>query len=165
VSDTLRAAWHDAAVEISPFDPSQADVIAAWPVDEAECLAWCSAGSVAGVDVAAWSSDDAVEAWVVADDGGPVAYGEIWFDDDEQEVELAHLIVAPARRGAELGRHLVEALAARGAERYATVVMRVAPDNESARRCYAAAGFVRVSASEEAEWNTGQPRAYVWMRR
>jgi ribosomal protein S18 acetylase RimI-like enzyme len=152
-------------VELSPFDASHAGPIAAWPVDEAECMAWCSVGSVTGTDVAAWSVADDVEAWILTEDGAPVAYGEVWFDDDEREVELAHLIVVPARRDAGVGRRLVEALAARGAERYATVVMRVAPDNEPAQRCYAAAGFVRVSSAEEAEWNTGQPRAYVWMRR
>jgi ribosomal protein S18 acetylase RimI-like enzyme len=153
------------SVELSPFDPSHADEIASWPVDVAECMAWCSVESVTGTDIAAWSVAHDIAAWTLTDDGAPVAYGEIWFDDDECEVELAHLIVAPVRRDAGVGRRIVEALAARGAARYATVLMRVAPDNESALRCYAAAGFVRVSASEEAEWNTGQPRAYVWMRR
>jgi [ribosomal protein S18]-alanine N-acetyltransferase len=158
-------AWHHAIVDLSPFDPSQAELVSGWPVDEAECLDWCSVGSVTGVDVAAWSVDDDVEAWVLADDGAPVAYGELWFDDEEREVELAHLIVAPARRNVEVGRRLVEALAARGAERFTTLLVRVAAENEPAQRCYAAAGFVRVSAAEEAEWNLGQPRQYVWMRR
>jgi ribosomal protein S18 acetylase RimI-like enzyme len=174
VSSVGASLWNDAVVELERFDPAHAELIAGWPADAAECLAWCSAESVSGADVAAWSAtgsavdgsaDGRVEAWVLAVDGVPVAYGEVWFDDEEGEAELAHVIVAPTQRSIGLGRQLVNALAERGAERYATVVMRVAPDNESAQRCYAAAGFVRVSASEEAEWNIGQPQAYRWMRR
>jgi hypothetical protein len=33
-----------------------------------------------------------------------------------------------------------------------------------ARSCYAAVGFVRAAADEEAAFNVGQPRTYVWMR-
>lgn len=154
-------------MEFTRFDAAHADLIATWPTDAAECQAWCSLESVRGADVVAWSSDEAAgtEAWVLALDGVPVAYGEVWFDDDESEAEIAHLIVAPAHRAAGLGRQLVVALAERGAARHDTIVMRVRPENLAAQRCYTAAGFARVSADEAAEWNVGQPVAYVWMRR
>lgn len=152
-------------MEVSRFDSSHAAVIATWPVDTVECRAWCSADAVSPADVTSWSADQSVEAWVLVEDGMPVGYGEVWFDDDEQEAELAHVIVAPDRRAAGAGRRLVSALADRGAARFDPIVMRVRPDNLAAQRCYAAAGFVRVSAGEEAEWNVGQPVPYVWMRR
>jgi Acetyltransferase (GNAT) family len=93
-----------AAMELSPFDPSYADHVAAWPVDADECRAWCSAPSVDGGDVVAWSSDPSVEAWAKLVDGLPVGYGEAWFDEVEQEAELARVIVAPAWRSTGLGR-------------------------------------------------------------
>ena len=162
--------WHDAGVELSSFHPAHADLIATWPVDAAECLAWCSVESVSGADVASWSnpvdgSGGDIEAWVLGIDGMPAAYGEVWFDGDEDEAELAHVIVAPAHRSTGVGRRLVEALADRGAERFESVIMRVRPDNLAARRCYAAAGFTQVPPAEQAQWNIGQPHAYVWMRR
>ena len=47
--------------------------------------------------------------------------------------------------------------------RHPFVALRVHPGNEAARRCYAAAGFARVTPGEEAEWNRGQPIAFMWM--
>ena len=47
---------------------------------------------------------------------------------------------------------------------FGEVWLRVVPENAAARRSYAAAGFVRASSDEEATFNAGQPRAYVWMR-
>jgi GNAT superfamily N-acetyltransferase len=43
----------------------------------------------------------------------PIGYGELWLDDDEDEVELARIIVAPEHRGKGLGYQLVQALLAR----------------------------------------------------
>ena len=160
------AGCHDADVGLTRFDPAHAGLIASWPADAAESLAWCSVESVGAADVASWSAvtDDEVEAWVLDVGGMPVAYGEVWFDEDDREAELAHVIVAPAHRSAGVGRRFVEALAARAGERYASIVMRVRPDNLAAQRCYAAAGFVRASSAEEAAWNVRQPIAYVWMQ-
>ena len=98
-------------------------------------------------------------------DGEPVAYGEIWEDADENEAELARLIVDPARRGLGLGRTLVRELLAEARRRgWSDVWLRVVPDNEPALRAYAAAGFTRASAEEEAAFNVGQPVGFAWMR-
>jgi RimJ/RimL family protein N-acetyltransferase len=40
----------------------------------------------------------------------------------------------------------------------------VVPANAAARRAYEAAGFARATAEEEAAFNAGQRRSYVWMR-
>lgn len=93
------------------------------------------------------------------------ANGEIWLDDAESEVELAHLIVAPPQRGAGLGRSLVEALVERGFEYHPLLVLRVRRDNVPAQRCYAASGFTRMQPTDERAWNMGQPVEYVWMTR
>jgi ribosomal protein S18 acetylase RimI-like enzyme len=97
--------------------------------------------------------------------GGPVGYGEIWEDAAADEAELARLIVDPAARGRGIGRALVRELLAEARGRgWASVWLRVAPDNEPALHAYAAAAFSRASPEEEAAFNEGQPVAYVWLR-
>ena len=92
-----------------------------------------------------------------------IGYGELWVDHDGGEVELARLIIDPRRRGRGAGRDLVAELVARA--EYPEVFLRVHPDNPVALRCYTGAGFVRVDAVLEAEWNAPQPVAYVWLTR
>ncbi len=62
-----------------------AGTIAGWhPVQAEEVVAW-------------WEGPD-VETWVmVGSDGRLVGYGELWLDAEENEVELARLIIAPER--------------------------------------------------------------------
>jgi ribosomal protein S18 acetylase RimI-like enzyme len=103
-----------------------------------------------------------VAAYLLVDGGEPVAYGEVWSDDEEGEAELARLIVAPARRGRGLGRALVAALVERAG--YEDVFLRVRPDNAVALAAYRRAGFVDVPADLQAEWNAPQPRPYAWLR-
>jgi RimJ/RimL family protein N-acetyltransferase len=40
----------------------------------------------------------------------------------------------------------------------------VLPTNAPAFACYKRAGFERAAPQEEAAFNAGQPREYVWMR-
>ena len=116
-----------------------------------------------------WSQADDVEAYLFADaDGGPPdAYGELWLDDEEGEVELARLLVAPERRGRGVGpgARRAPSSSARGRPipELPDVILRVRPENEQAIRAYAAAGFVAVPADEQATWNEGQRFAYHWM--
>jgi ribosomal protein S18 acetylase RimI-like enzyme len=94
-----------------------------------------------------------------------IGYGELWEERELGEAELARLVIAPAFRGAGRGRALTRALADEARRRgFADVWLRVVPENAAARRAYEAAGFARATADQEAEFNIGQPRSYVWMR-
>jgi ribosomal protein S18 acetylase RimI-like enzyme len=129
------------------------DTIAGWhPMPSAEVLEW-------------WEPDS-VRPWLMLDaDGEPVAYGELWVDDEEDEVELARLIVAPDLRGRGLGKRLTWALMSNAAETgMATTMLRVMPDNAVAIGCYRACGFEPLGAEESAVWNEGQRREWYWMR-
>jgi ribosomal protein S18 acetylase RimI-like enzyme len=112
-----------------------------------------------------WHAEPGVRAYLLAVDDEPVGYGEIWEDPDEDEAELARLIVDPARRGRGLGRLLATSLL--GETRrlgWVDVWLRVAPDNEPAHRAYAAAGFRRATPAEESAFNANQPVEFVWLR-
>ncbi len=58
--------------------------------------------------------------------------GEVWLDDEEEEVELARLIVAPSHRGRGIGRQLVSELVELARAGYPDVFVRVHPDNAAA---------------------------------
>ena len=155
-------------MQLQPFTVAAAAQISAWATSRDEVFKWCSrteAPAPAAI-IVAWSEPADVASYVLVDDDGAlVAYGELWIDDDEHEVELARLIVAPWLRGRGIGRRFVTMLTEEARRHHRFVALRVHPDNEPAQRCYAAAGFERATASEEGEWNRGQPVGFVWMVR
>jgi ribosomal protein S18 acetylase RimI-like enzyme len=131
--------------------PDEVDTIAAWH-------------PVPGDEVRGWWEPDYVDSWVMVDDGRLIAYGELWLDEEEDEVELARLIVDPAVRGQGHGKRLTQELMAKAADAdLTTTMLRTTPDNLVAIGCYLACGFVRLSPEEEIEWNHGQRRDWVWM--
>jgi [ribosomal protein S18]-alanine N-acetyltransferase len=151
------------------FDPVQAELVTSWAVGHEVVRAWCArdADTVPAEDVAAWSRAEDVEAFLYVGNGaGPLAYGELWLDDEEDEVELARLLVAPEHRGRGIGRSLVRALVEQARATHPElpiVILRVRPENHQAIRAYAAAGFIAIPADEQAAWNAEQPFAYHWM--
>jgi [ribosomal protein S18]-alanine N-acetyltransferase len=156
-------------MRLLPFEADRAALVASWAVGDDVVRAWCAveADRVPAEVVAGWSEADDVEAYLFSDDrGAPIAYGELWLDDEEGEVELARLLVAPEHRGRGVGRALTRALTSRAREAHPelpSVFLRVRPENEQAIRAYAAAGYVDVPADEQASWNEGQRFAYHWM--
>src|SRR6185295_5253373 len=79
-----------------PFDPGQAGLVASWASGDASVVrAWIAidADGVPADVVAGWSQEDDVEAYLFTEtvDGPPVAYGELWLDHEEGDLELARL--------------------------------------------------------------------------
>ncbi|MGN9815587.1 GNAT family N-acetyltransferase [Streptomyces sp. SD11] len=150
-----------------PFDSNCAAVVAGWPVTAEEALMWCGLREfpVPEGTVSAWQREPDVTAYALVENELPLAYGELWLDAEEDEVELARIIVAPGVRGRGLGRLLVRGLLAEARlTGLAEVCMRVHPENTAALRCYRGAGFEPVDAASTAAWNTGQPVEYTWLR-
>lgn len=153
------------AVQLRPFPPGQAGVVSGWARTDAEVRQWCSlpAAPVPPSQINAWAEEDWVRPFGLYRDERLVGYGELWSDDNEPGVELARLIVDPAERGQGLGQRLTIELAGVARSLRPLVFLLVVPDNIAARRCYAAAGFAPATDAQAAEWNTGQPRDYVWL--
>ena len=153
---------------LQAFDPAHAALVSGWAVTPAEVRSWCglSESPVSPAVVARWGEAEDVEAFLLLEAGVPVAYGELWLDEEEDEVELARLLVDPARRGTGVGRRLTRLLVERARQAHpelATICLRVLPDNHAGHRAYLAAGFQFVDAATEESWNAGQPAAYRWM--
>jgi ribosomal protein S18 acetylase RimI-like enzyme len=131
-----------------------------------EAAAWAALDRLPEVtDLERWHAQPGVIAFSFLTGPRLVGYGELWEDREEDEAELARLVVSPTARGLGHGRALARALADEARRRgFAEVWLRVLADNAAARRAYEAAGFVRAEPEQEAAFNIGQPREYVWMR-
>ncbi|HEX6148579.1 GNAT family N-acetyltransferase [Nocardioides sp.] len=158
----------DLEFDLVPFASAQADLVSSWAPTAAEVRSWCARteAPVPPDVIAQWSTAGDVEAFLLRDGDAPVAYGELWLDDEEGEVELARLLVAPDRRGQGVGRALTSLLADAARRHHPdlpTVCLRVLPENTAGHRAYEAAGFRFVDPDTEAAWNEGQSTQYRWM--
>jgi ribosomal protein S18 acetylase RimI-like enzyme len=149
------------------FRRSDAREVARWPTSLAEVRLWAGGAPGWPVDVSVfrgWHADPDVKPYVLCEGEKPIGYGEVWIDEPEQEVELARIIVSPARRGYGMGRRLVRLFLQRAASsRLPDAFVRVVPENGAALACYRGAGFSPVSEEEREQFNRGQPVDYVWM--
>jgi ribosomal protein S18 acetylase RimI-like enzyme len=153
-------------MDLKPFDPAYAAVVASWGGSAREVSMWCGLREypVPASAVLGWQTDE-VASHLLFVDGEPLGYGELWFDDEEDEIELARIIVAPDVRGRGIGRELVRRLTDVAlATEYSDIFMRVHPDNTPALRCYQRASFTPVDPGLAASWNAEQPIAYVWLQ-
>lgn len=155
-------------VVLFPFTDELAVEISSWILSAEEASAWAGGDTtfpLAPDQFRRWHDDSDVHSFIVRHDGDLVAYGELWVDRAEQEIELARIIVHPARRGIGIGRAFVTALVRHAAAfELPNLFVRVAPDNGRAIRCYESAGFVRVSTNDQETYNRGQRNDYVWMK-
>jgi ribosomal protein S18 acetylase RimI-like enzyme len=155
-------------VELRGFEDGYGSSVAGWATDGTEV------GLLSGRAVypfpeellASWRKvDPDIHSYLLFDGERPVGYGEVWLDAEEDEVELARIIVDPEVRGRGIGGELVRALLGPAlAAGYSEVFLRVRPENVAAIRTYLRCGFVDVPAALMEEWNVGQPVPYRWMR-
>jgi ribosomal protein S18 acetylase RimI-like enzyme len=149
--------------------PNEEDAVtvAGWSRSSEESRQWCSVEQhpFPPDRVRRWWAEADVRPFLLVADGyvAPVGYGEVWVDDAEDEVELARLIIDPARRRSGLGRQLVtQLLVVARATGMGACQLRVSPDNAAALGLYRSVGFADVDPDRTAEWNRGQPASYVW---
>lgn len=89
-----------------------------------------------------------------------VAYGEIWIDQEEEDLELAHLIVDPEQRNKGVGKQLIKLLLNECKDYpYEWIYMRIVPENIRAITCYERIGF-----TEDPHLRTSFNSKWVWMK-
>ena len=155
-------------MELRPFDGEYAATVADWAVTAHEVSLLCERDEFPfpAELLTSWPKvADDIKSFLFLDGETPVGYGELWLDDEEDEVELARIIVAAQLRRTGLWRVLVRELVSQAvAAGYRDVFMRVHPDNDAALGSYRAAGFVPVAPELTAAWNEPQPFDYVWLQ-
>jgi ribosomal protein S18 acetylase RimI-like enzyme len=149
------------------FRDSHAGEVARWATSFDEVRKWAGGDAGWPFDVSVfrrWHEDPDVKPYVLCRGDVLIAYGEVWIDDAENEVELGRIIVNPANRGLGVGRRFVRLLLERASHSgFPDAFVRVVPDNSAAIACYRSAGFSRVPEAEREEYNHGQPVDYIWM--
>jgi ribosomal protein S18 acetylase RimI-like enzyme len=150
------------------FEAQFAAAILAWVQDSQDALAWANLPEPPSDPsiFSTWHQEPGVRPYVLTESGVAVAYGEMWEDLAANEIELARIVVAPARRGQGIGRALVDRMLAECSSAASPVAfVRVRPGEAAALACYRSAGFAQVSPAAESLYNVGQPVEYVWLSR
>jgi ribosomal protein S18 acetylase RimI-like enzyme len=155
-------------VELRPFEGSYTALVASWArsAQEVALLSGREDFPFPPELVDSWRKvAEDIQSYLFFDGVDPVGYGELWLDDEEDEVELARIIVAPALRGKGIGADFVRALLGQAlAAGLADVFLRVRPENEAAIKTYLRVGFQPVDKQLAAEWNEPQPIDYAWLQ-
>jgi RimJ/RimL family protein N-acetyltransferase len=155
-------------IELMPFVDEHAMEVASWPSSALEAMAWAGPSTpfpVPPIQFRGWHDDPDVHPFSGSLAGNIVAYGELWIEDWEDEIELARIIVEPAYRGVGVGQKFVAALVTHALTfGLRNLFVRVVPANEIAIHCYKGAGFVAVPPEDLKKFNLGQPVAYEWLK-
>ncbi len=145
-----------------------AETVAGWSCSADEAQRWVSNAvhPFPAAIVTSWWDQPDVQPWLLIDPQRvPVAYGELWDDAEEDEVELARLIVDPHRRRNGVGKRLIdELLVLWGRSGRSDCFLRVAPDNVAALSLYRSVGFRDVEPTQADDWNQAQPVRYIWLQ-
>ena len=152
---------------LAAFSDCYAIEILSWATSAADLQNWSNLDSIPGDSIfSTWHTEPYVKAFVLRRQDQLAAYGEIWLDQSEDEVELARLIVRPQLRNYGVGQILVRQLFNEASTfQVSKAIIRVRPNNYAAIACYESADFVRNSRAEKQLWNRHQPVEYVWFKR
>ena len=127
-------------MELRGFSDEYGVLVAGWAVDAKEVALLSGRVEYPFPEElkASWRKvDPDIHSYLLFDGDQPVGYGEVWLDDEEDEVELARIIVDPKVRGRGIGAGAGAGLArAGGGAGYSEVFLRVRPENAVAIRTY-----------------------------
>jgi len=111
-----------------------------------------------------WHQDPDIHAFMMFVGDDLIGYGECWYDDSDQSVELARLIIKPEQRRNGHGSQLVKLLLQPANQMHPhDIWMRVHPDNQRAESVYLNAGFKRADEEKETAFNHGEKANFHWL--
>ncbi|NJO82316.1 MAG: GNAT family N-acetyltransferase [Blastochloris sp.] len=158
---------NESILQLRRFAPHDMAALISWPQSLTEVQWWAGPQTpwpLTPVMIQRWHTDPDARPYVLHRGEALLGYGELWVDAEEQEVELARVIVAPTQRGKGFGVALVgQLLAEAGRTAYPRTFVRVVPENRVAIACYLRAGFTPVSPADQRAFNRGQLIEYLWM--
>jgi ribosomal protein S18 acetylase RimI-like enzyme len=116
-------------------------------------------------------STDLYNSWLLAEDqhcyflidenNKLVGYGELWIDEVEEDIELAHIVIKPTLRGNGFGKTLIQLLEEKAkAFPFQWIFMRVNPINERAIHCYK-----RLFYEEDIQLQETLGNQWVWLKK
>ncbi|MGE6489215.1 GNAT family N-acetyltransferase [Paenisporosarcina sp. NPDC076898] len=135
-------------------------LIADWLQNDTDCFYATGEDVYSAEMYRSWYEASDQFGYILLKEDQPVAYGEIWEDVEERDLELAHLIVHPSYRNKGIGKQLVRMLQKEClAFPYPWIYLRIEPENSRAQKCYAGAGFI-----EDVSLRTSCNSQWIWMK-
>lgn len=133
-------------LDIQPFDPAEAAVVASWVPDEAAAVRWGGPGMrwpVGEAQFAVMRADPDRSLWTATLGGRIAGHFQLFHDHRRCTVRLGRFTIAPDLRGRRLATPLVEKAAGMA---FATpdvhrLELHVYQDNLTAQAAYRRAGF------------------------
>ncbi len=139
--------------------------IVRWDLSSTDLRYWAGISNKAEnlkLKFSGWHQETGVLAFAFETKGFLVGYGELWKDD--QEIEIARLLINPRFRRQGLGRNVTKALLDEAKQINPNVWVRVHPENKAAISLYSTSGFKFGNEAQQNEFNANQPVQYEWLR-
>jgi ribosomal protein S18 acetylase RimI-like enzyme len=113
-------------------------ILKSWLKNKRDCLLVTNKGEYSSEDYFKWLEADDQHGYFLVDDAGAIlGYGEIWVDEEQKDIELAHLIINPIMRNKGRGKTLIGLLEEKAKLfKFPIIYMRVNPENQQAVNCY-----------------------------
>ena len=154
---------------LRPYKACDAETVVSWVGDECAFRKWCAdryeSYPITAEDMNrhydAQRDSDSFFEFTAFDDSGIVGHLTMRYTDDNKKVlRLGFVIVDDKKRGCGYGREMLELAAKLGFEimRAQKLTLGVFENNESAYRCYKAAGFRDVTSDEPEYYEIGGER-------
>jgi RimJ/RimL family protein N-acetyltransferase len=139
--------------DLIPYTSMYSDLVRSW-IDSEEChYSLClGKGFPPPHDIVESWQKEGIKSYLMYFENKPVAYAEFWDKPFDLAVEIAHLLVEPARRSQGYGTRMLELMFDKATERndIASVHLNLFVQNKAALNCYLKAGFELVGAANYA---------------
>lgn len=113
-------------------------ILKEWLQNKEDCLLVTNQTEYSSQDFFNWLKAEDQQCYCLVDvENQIIGYGEIWVDECEKDLELAHLIINPSLRNRGYGKILLSLLEEKAMKfNFPIIYLRVNPQNVRAIHCY-----------------------------